>query len=120
MSNTINLNGSFTVTANNFKSTATLTDSIITTGSNYFANAANVTASWQVLPQGSNSDFRIGAFTNTDTTSSVYIAINNTGSFTVLWPGDNNLLTFNTSASLYAKSSGSNPNVVLNYIVSEK
>jgi hypothetical protein len=94
-----------------------------TSGSNFVANSANIsTGSWQVVDQGNNSDLRLGAFTNMDASASIYLGIGGTGSFSVMQPGDDNLITFTGSTVLWAMSKGavSSSFAVLNYLVFEK
>jgi len=93
---------------------------IITTGSNYTSLTPNVTASWQQLDQGNNKDLLVGIFTNLDNTSSIYIALGNTGSVaSILNPNtiDNCLLCYSGSTAIYAKSVGGNPSPQLNYTI---
>ena len=113
----ITITGNLTVVNGAQKATATFNDAPTVSGSNYVSLAVNVpTGSWTVLGQGTNADFRVGAFSNTDTTSSVEIAINSTASYaSILQAGDSCLLTYSGSAVIYAKAVGSHSPALLNY-----
>lgn len=90
--------------------------SLTTSGSGQFNNTTAITSSWQQLDQGGNKDFLFGAFTNTDLTSSIYIAAGNTGSYaSLLNPNtlDQCVLVNSGSSTLWAKASSGSP--LLNY-----
>ena len=122
MAQTYTLSGQLIVTNNNLRNIVTLQNNVTTTGSNSLANTMNVpTGAWQTIDQQSNSDFRFGFFTNLDLTSSLKIAIGNTGSYaSLLLPGDNVILTNSGSASLYVQATGASSPALMQYVVSEK
>lgn len=121
MANNLNLGGQVTLSAGPQKATFNLADSYTQTGSNFISLAANITTgSWGVLSQGSNSDFRYGFFANLDATSSCYVAVNSTASYAaLLGPGDVAAIPGSGSAVLYAKASGANGTIVLQYLCIE-
>lgn len=94
----------------------TLNNSYTTTGS-WIGQRVNVpTGSWTLLSTGSLHDVRTVFFSNNDFTSSVFVAINNTGSgYDVYWPQDTGNRNFNGPANIYVQASGSNPIVSFSY-----
>jgi hypothetical protein len=120
---TTTISGQLVNTNNNIKSIMSLQYALTPTGSNSIANSATVyTGSWQMVNQGSNSDFRFGYFSNLDTTSSVKLAIASTASYASwLMPGDLVVLTNSGSASIWAQAYGNNGtgSVILQYFLSE-
>lgn len=120
MAQTISLSGQLISTNGNLKNLFTLTDSLTTTSSTSLTNNQAIpTGSWTSLDQGSNTDFRLGYFVNTDATASIKLAVNSTASYSAwLQPGDLALISNSGSATLYAqtfRSTGSN--AVLQYFV---
>ncbi len=114
----ISLNGQLTV--NGYSTVnAPVIINLITSGSNVAVLTPNVTSSWQLLDQGNCRDFYIGVFTNTDTTSSIYIAQGSTASYAALLTplNDTCVLTNSGALNLYAKSSGSNASPQLSYTI---
>lgn len=101
-SSTLKINGD-TLSLSN---TATLN---ISSSFGIVSNQPAITSSWTQLNTGSNVGFRIGTFFNGDLTSSILLAITNTGSFTVMLPGDpGNVFTFNGGITpIWIKGSGS-------------
>jgi len=94
-----------------------LNGTIATSGSNYASIIANIpTGSWTTLQSGSNVDFRTGVFSNNDLTSSIYIAIGNTGATSsILQPDDSCILTYSGSIPIYARTVGTNSPASLGY-----
>lgn len=124
ISNTVTVGGVVTLVSSGLKNVMTLADNFYTTGSNFIANNANVnTGSWQILDQGSDTNLRYGFFCNTDATSSVKLAINAAGTSSYaafLMPGDCAIIpNLGSSVVLYAQATGSNPTIVLQYLVTE-
>jgi len=120
MSQSLTIGGTITLVNNNLRTLLNLTDTITTTSSNSITNNANInTSSWQVLDQGSNSNLRYAFFTNLDATSSCLIAMNTTATSSysaLLQPGDVCIMPNSGSTILYAKATGSNPTIVLQYV----
>ena len=112
MSNRVSIQGAFTLNGNAIQQS--LTNTVTTSGSLYQNSTQPVTSSWQVLSQNKNNDFYIGAFTNNDATASIKLGVGGTGSYTVLWPGFTNLLSYSGSTTLYASATSGSP--LLTYV----
>jgi len=125
-SQTTVISGQVVNTNNSIRSTLSLQYSLTPTGSNSIANSATITTgSWQVIDQGSNSDFRFGYFYNMDSTSSVKIAIGNTSSYsTWLQPNDVSLIANSGSSVIWAQAYGNNGlptgSMTLQYFLTER
>lgn len=123
--NTVTIGGVVTLISSGLKTIISLSDNFNTTGSNFISNNANIpTGSWSVLDQGSDTNLRYGFFVNTDATSSVMLAINASGTSSYaayLQPGDIAILpNVGSSVVLYAKATGSNSPVILQYLLTEQ
>ena len=104
MSQKITTGGSFTVNNNGNVLTLPTTYAITTSGSLYASSVMNVTSStWQAIDQNKNVDFFVGVFANESTSSYLNLAIGNTGSYTVLWPNQLNILSFSGSTNLWVR-----------------
>jgi hypothetical protein len=116
------ITGQLVVTNNNLRNMVTLVENTTTSGSNSITNTSNIPtgSTWTVLPSGSNSDFRLGYFSNLDVSASIKIAIGNTASYASnLQLGDFCILTNSGSAQLYALATGSLLPALLQYILVE-
>jgi hypothetical protein len=123
MSQNIVIGGSITLVNNNLRTVIALSDQFTTTGSNSISSNANIaTGSWQVIDQGSDTNYRYGFFTNLDATSSVKLAINSAGTSSYaawLQPGDVAIIPNIGSAVLYAQATGSHSPIILQYLLTE-
>ena len=123
ISNTVTVGGVVTLSSGGLKNVFSLSDNFNTTGSHFITDNASVnTGSWQVLTQGSDANMRYGFFVNTDLTSSCKLAINASGTSSYaawLQPGDCCILPNLGSVVLYAEATGSNPTIVLQYLLTE-
>ena len=123
-SQTITIGGAITLVNNNLRTVIGLSDSFTTTGSNSISSNANVaTGSWQIVDQGSDANLRYLFASNLDATSSIYLAVgsSSTSSYSAfLMPGDVAIIPNNgTTVPVFAKATGSNSPVILQYLAVE-
>lgn len=106
---TVTITSIFQILNSNQKYTANLNTYPIVVGNHCIQTAVSVDSkSWQTVSQSNNSTFRYGCFTNNGITSSVFIGVGGTASYSsILSPGDSCILASTGSPIIYIKASGS-------------